>query len=161
VQVTKNNEWLKSNTLQQCKVAVFMQQCSLLEHYINTVFTGPLHCACQKSEASAALNSPIQHIYKLIWHPRLFKSIVMTHVTTHTSVPALPLIQFKPYEILIFRCTLKTCTNSDPSLRDCKETIRSMKLARLIRPTQIKHFRKTHVLKTYSHLQHTCITIWY
>ena len=79
----------------------------------------------------------------------------MTRVTTYTSVPALPLIQLKPYEILIFRCTLKTGTNSDPTQLDCKETIRSMKLACLIRPTQIrKHFPKTCVLKTHSHLQH-------
>lgn len=126
--------------------------------YKHSVHKPSAFSACQKSEASAALDSPIQHIYKLILHRRLFESRVMTCVTTYTSVPAPPLIQLKPYGILIFRWTLKTCNNADQNVLDCKETIRtirSMKLAWFIRSTQIrKHFPKTHVLKTYSHLQH-------
>lgn len=80
----------------------------------------------------------------------------------YTSVPASPLIQLKPYEIGIFRCTWKTCTNPYPNLLDCKETIKSMKLAWSVRPTQMrKQFPKTHVLNTSSHLQYTCKTIRY
>lgn len=60
------------------KVATFskaMQRClcnsvSLTEHYISTVIT---RAARRVREASAALDSPVQHICKLILHPTMFK----------------------------------------------------------------------------------------
>lgn len=40
---------------------------------LRELYKHSVHKGCQKSEASAALDSPIQHICKLILHPRLFK----------------------------------------------------------------------------------------
>lgn len=107
---------------------------------------------------SAALGSPVQHVYKLILHPRLLKSSIVTRMATDTGVPAPPLV---PCESPIFRCILKTSTNSDPSHLECKETAGSMKLAWLISPTQIrKHFPKTcpkNILPFTTYLQNNLI----
>lgn len=59
----------KAVTFSKAIAEVFMQQClpqrALYKHSD--------HKGCQKSEASAALDSPVQHICKLILHTRLFK----------------------------------------------------------------------------------------
>lgn len=66
----------KAITFCKCKV-VFMQQFPPLRGlYKDSVHKPSAFSACQKSEASVALDSPIQHIYRQILHPRLFKQSV-------------------------------------------------------------------------------------